>query len=147
MPCLPVMLCCLVIIFRHLSAKPSQSVLDPHLVGPCSLHTNAMSPSPPLPFLPSNHPVTILCPGDPSPRLPLCPPVFGGDDFGLALGSRFLLVGPASHSELETAGRPPSSVICGGVFSLLAWVTEDDIVAYGPAEIFWMVLSSKTAIV
>jgi hypothetical protein len=91
-------------------------------------HTNATSPSPPLLFLPSNQPVTSLCPGDPSLPFPFPttrPPDFGGEDFGLALGSGFLLVGPASHSELERAGRPPSSTTCGGVFSLLLALTLD----------------------
>ena len=111
------------------------------------VHTNAISPSPPLPFLPSNQPVTILCPGDPSLPLPVRPTGFGGEDFGLAFASLFLPVGPASHSELETAGRPPSSVMCGGVFSLLDCALDDGMLAYGPAEMFWMVLSSKTATV
>lgn len=135
-------LCLMIITPRNRSAKSSQSRLDPD-----PAHTNAISPSPPLPFLPSNQPVTILCPGDPSLPLPVRPDVFGGDDFGLAFASRFLPVGPASHSELETAGKPPSSVTCGGVFSLLARGLDDDTLAYGPAEMFCIVLSSKTATV
>jgi hypothetical protein len=76
-------------------------------------------------FRPSNHPVTSLCPGEPSHLAPWLS--FAGEEylpvifwFGIAEG-RFLLVGPASHSELDTAGRPLSSVaFCGGVFSLFS---------------------------
>jgi hypothetical protein len=110
--------------FPSAENNPSYQHPRPNLTS--TIHTKATSPSPPLPFLPSNQPVTSLCPGDPSLPVPFPttrPPDFGGEDFGLAFGSRFLLVGPASHSELERAGRPPSSTTCGGVFSLLLALT------------------------